>query len=478
MKIKLFSAFMIMALVLGFGFSGASADAYNTAFTTAITYQNVGDAPTTQLKVAFYDSPSDTTPTEITRPNLNPGASDSLYIGGLDQTVVGNGFQGAAVMTADQPLLATLVQLAQPSATTPVKNRPLSNGFSEGAPQALIATVLKNTFGVNSIFSVQNVGTSATTATARFYNLSATQVHSIAQALEPGAAFYVDAGTIAQLGASFNGSVVVETTGGTGSIVATSMELGVGSNVARAFEGVGTGATTFYMPSALSNFTTAYGVQDTAYAVQNTSTTNNANVTVTYSNGLTQQATIGPGAKATFVTDQTTGMPDNFIGAATITSNQPVIAIGKAYDNVSGLTTAFLGASSGANKVALPYVRWATDANWGSSSTNVLTQRVFIAIQNIGGAPLAAGSVIVEYYDFNGTLRGTHTLGAIPVGGKVNSNATNAGLTEFGFYGGKFGGGAIVKGPAGSQLAVVARVATLISPTVLVGEDYNGMPAP
>jgi len=293
-------------------------------------------------------------------------------------------------------------------------------------------------------------------------------VYNFSENVQPGAAYYVDAGTLSGLGTSFNGSAVVETTGG--SIVGGAMELSTTGSGASAFEGVGAGATKIYMPSALCN---AYGA-NTAFAVQNTSLSTPTNVTVTYSNGATDQQTIAPGAKKSFVACNASGMSAGFSGSAVVDSTAtPVIAIGKAYG--SGLSTAFVGVSLGANQIALPYVRWATDANWANGSQ----QRVFLTIQNIGSSNLAAGDVTVRYINKDGVQEGTtHSLPAIAVGAKANSNASNAGLSEFGINGGSYGGGAIISAPAGAELAVVARVSTQIAAGQFASEDYNGMPLP
>lgn len=461
---KILSLIVVLVVLMGFNPLHANAQAYTTIFTTAITYQNVGTGPAT-VTVSFYASPTTITPVTVTRPSLPQGASTSLHLGSL--TTIPAGFRGSAVMQSDQPLLATMVQL--PQGTSPgTRNRPLSNGFSEGTNTVLIATVLKNTFDTNTIFSVQNIDGSARTLTFKFYNTSAVKVHEFSALVQPGAAYYVDAGQLAGLGASFNGSAVIESAG---NIVGGAMELSTNGSGASAFEGVGAGARTVYMPSALCN---AFGA-NTAFAVQNTSLTTPTSVTVTYSNGRTETKTIGAGAKQSFVACSAPGMPAGFSGSAKIESTATdIIAIGKAYG--SGLSTAFVGASTGASKIALPYVRWANNTNWANGSQ----QRVFLTIQNIGTTDLAAGTVTVRYIDKNGAQVGsTHTLGAIPAGGKLNSNATNAGLTEFGVYpDGSFGGGAIVTGPAGSQLAVVARVSTQIAPNTFASEDYSGMPAP
>lgn len=463
-KLQLLSVTVILLALVSVTPSAVNAQAYDVPFTTSVTYQNVG-TDTAHIVAYFYESPSDTTPIEISRPDLVQNASTSLYIGGLSE--VSDGFRGSAVLQSDQPLLATMVQLPMDPAGN-VKNRPIHNGFSEGAPTALIATVLKNYYDTSSTFSIQNAGNSSADLTFHLYDTSATEVYSTTQTVEPGAASVFDAEQESGLGTSFNGSAIVESSGA--DIVGGVMELStnVGGTACSAFEAVATGAQKYYMPSALCD---AWG-SNTSYAVQNTSLTGSTVVTVTYSNGATESKTIGPGAKQSFIACDASGMGANFSGSATIeSSSTDVIAIGKAYG--SGLSTAFVGASSGASKLALPYVRWGTDSDFAAGSQ----QRVFLTIQNVGDTNLSAGDVTVKYIKYDGVQEGsTHSLPAIPSGAKVNSSASDAGLSSFGIYDGTYGGGAIVEGPSGSELAVVARVSTQISAGTYASEDYNGMP--
>jgi len=474
MKVKLFTLFVVLALAFaGFAPSNVQAQAYSTTFTTSITYQNVGTAATTTLQVLFYATPSTTIPIPIDRPNLGAGESTSLYIGGLSE--IASGFQGSAVMVSDQPLLATLVQIPQGSTTVFV--RPLSNGFSDGAATALIATVLKNTFGSNTIFSIQNIDSQLNNVNIKFYNTSAALVHEINQAIEAGASYYVDANNVSELGTSFNGSVVAtaeRADTSAGKIIGSAMELDITGTGAKAFESVATGATTVYMPSALCNFS---GGQNTSYAVQNTSLTTATDVTVTFNpGGLTVTKNIGPGAKASFPACDT--VTAGFLGSATVTSaTTPVIAVGKAYG--AGLSTAFLGAPNGVANLALPYVRWAPGAYYNDGSR----QRTYIAIQNVGSAAIPAGSIVLTYTDSFGHT-GTHTYASdLAVGAKFNSNASNAGLSWFGMAeppASGFGGGVIINCTApGCQLIAIARVATYIPATSsTAAEDYNAMATP
>jgi hypothetical protein len=438
--------------------------AYTASFSTSITYQNVG-ANAATIVIVYYNTDG----SQVTFPagTLNAGASSSVFAGNV--TNLAAGFQGAAILSSNEPVVATLVQVGQ-GAGAP-KNRPLSNGFSAGSSKVLIATALKDAFGVSTKFSVQNASAGASDFVVKFFSTtSSTPVHTVnLNGVPAGAARYVDVGATAALPAGFSGSATVESfvagsTTNTSEIVASALELGTSGPYSAAFEGVAAGSGKVYMPSALCN---AFGGYNSAYAVQNTGTAA-ATVNVQYANGATQSATIQPGAKASFQTCAATGMPQGYSGSAVIDAGSgTIVAIGK----VSGLgvTTAFVGANTGAAKLACPYVRWSDTQYPGAR------QRVFLAIQNIGSA--AAGPVTVKYIDKNGAQVGnTITFATIAAAGKANSNAKEAGAAaaEFGAYpDGTFGGGAIIEGPTGAQLVAIARVQTADSATVGVGEDYN-----
>jgi hypothetical protein len=467
-RARLVILFVIVAALTLATTSAFAQSAYSSAFTTSITYQNVGSG-TANIMFQFY-AENNGTAIPIQR-TLAQGAGSSLFVGSLGE--INPGFNGSVVMSSDQPVVATMVQI---SSNAGVKNRPLSNGFSSGAAEVLLATVLKNTFSTTSKFAVQNVSSGSVDLTIKFYNAdnpAAPPIQITHANLPAGASKYFDAGQIAQLPASFNGSAVITAVqSGTSTpapIAATVLELQTNGPAASSFEGVTGGANTVYMPSALCN---AFGATS-AYAVQNTSSSNAANVTVSYSNGQSESAPIAAGAKKSFI--GCTVNPAGFSGSATITSTgAPIVVIGKVFG--SGNSTAFVGATSGASTLALPYVRF-TEAQWESGQR----QRAYIAIQNVG-APLAAGTVVVKYLDRLGNQVGTHTLDAIATGAKVNTHARHPGvvgnaaqLAEFGYADGQFGGSVIVQGPGGSQLVAVVRIQSAFGSGV-VGEDYNGIP--
>lgn len=474
---KLFLTLSILALAIAglTSWQTAYASAYTAAFTTSITYQNVGTSAA-NIVFSFYNENSGTEITYSPAP-LAQGAGGSVFVGNLNQ--ISAGFSGSAVMSSDQPVVATLVQI---SSDTAVKNRPLSNGFSSGSSSVLLASVLKNRFNTTSRFSIQNAHSTPVDVTIEIFNAdnpTAPPITVTHDDLPVGAAKYFDMGTLAQVTSStFNGSAVVTgveaNTSTPANIVGTAMELSTTGSAVSAFEGIPAGANTVYMPSALCQ---AFGATS-FYAIQNTSSSSTASVTVTYSDNKTETASIAPGAKASINTCST--QTPGYSGSATITSTGgPIIVIGKV--SGSGISSAFLGATSGAERLSLPYVRFTSNASFNSGSR----QRAFIAIQNVG-APLSAGDVVLSYVDRNGKLIATHTLGAMATGAKLNSNpsdpnlvlaagATQAELDEFGYLGG-FGAGTIIQGPSGSELVAVVRVVSKDG-AATVGEDYNGIPS-
>ncbi len=471
LKVFLVASFLML---LTMGLASAQNPAYGTSFITSVTFQNV----TTENKAAnvifYFYAEGSGTPVEVPV-TLPANAGSSLYIGGLAQ--LPSNFSGSAVLSSDQPIVATLVQIPQ---STTVKNRPLSNGFSTTASQATIATVLKNRFNTSTKFSVQNADTGAVDITVTFYNaddVNAAPVVVNSSNVPAGSSKSYDAGTIGQLPSPFNGSAIVSAVkAGTttpANIVSSALELSTNGNAATAFEGVSAGAQTVFMPSALCQRFNA----TTFYAVTNTSQTDPTSITVTYDNGKTETKDIGAGKKASVNTCDVND--PGYSGSATITSTATdIVVLGKA--SGGALLTAFLGESAGSTKLALPYVRWTADGTFNNQSR----QRGFIAIQNVGNSD--ATNLTVKYLNKNGVVVGTHSLGTLASKAKTNSTALNAcasspctdnNLLEFGYpegNGGGFGGSVIVES-TGSPVVAVVRIAS-VTDAGQVAEDYNGIP--
>lgn len=478
--------------------SSAKAAAYGANFQVSITYQNVG-AASTSTQFDFYPE-ANGAPVTFVGPTLAKDASGSLLVGSVSG--VAAGFKGSAVLSANQPVVATIVQLAD-QATTGISNRLLSNGFTpaDAANRQLVPTVLKNTFGATTYFSAQNVESFPINIRVEFFRVGeGTAAYTATQNnLPANAAKYFDAGQITQLGDTFNGSAVVTATPTDGSsavarTVVTINELHTAANSVpnggKSFEGTAKPSANIFMASAqCAAFASARfpGGQNSNYAVQNTSATEDIEFVVDFKSSRTggqsvtsRTYTVVRNGKQSVRTCDTMAAGD--YGSATIRVTKgsgALVAIGKVDGN--GNTTAFLGQSTGASRLATPYVRWAKQQYYDSGQR----YRSNLAIQNVGQA--GATNVRVRYVDRAGTTLGTHQIGNVAAGAKVSSNPSLApgaldACGRFGEYGGgqngdpclgnQFGGGAIIESDSGSLIAVVRVELSGPNPA---GEDYSAL---
>jgi hypothetical protein len=447
--------------------------AYDLAFATSVVYQNLSTSSPANLSFEFFEQATDTTPT-ISPAQVPKSAGGSLVVGTVPQLI--DGSRSSVVLRSDQPLAVTLVSF--PLWKNFNKSRLITNSMVTENNTSWIPSILKNTYNTNTILSIQNVDTIAATASIHFFdqfftNQSPVYTENVFN-IQPGAVHYIDVGTIDALGSSFNGYARVY-----GKFVVTAMEFSLTANDAQAFESIGTPSNTFYMPSAMCNLN--YQNQSTSYAVLNTSSTFGTMVTVRYYkydpiNDILVEVGfnsvyVAKGSKASFPTCASGVVGDEFIGSAKIeSSTTPIVAIQIVYDDLD-LSAATPGFRSGSSKLALPYVRWVGDAEFKAGK-----QRTYIAVQNLGGF-IPAGQVRVTYYDKYGNTT-TYSLGKLYQFQKLSTTAADAGFTSFGYYIDGIGGSAIVQGPAGSQLAVVARVESYTQDYYSAAEDYNGIPIP
>jgi hypothetical protein len=479
-KSKLFSALMIAALLLAVSAPGiALAGAYESTWASTIAYQNIGSATAT-VYVAFYENAGDTSPDTYSVGTIAKDASEVIIVGSL---VTGT-FRGSAVLSADQPMAAVIMQTA--GDTTTVRVRPLSNGFTAGTLETVIPTVFKlATAGTQ--FSIQNVGPGQATVNIKFQNADGSVQYSFSQVIEAGAGHFVDVKAISDvnLPASWQGSVAITRTAGTGMVVSSALELNTNSATysykGNAFEGIGAGALTLYMPTAQCKTGSGASLTNSSFAIYNPNgSTANITVTFTWNDSTTTVKTISLGTNGKTAVggcDRDAGAePTGKNGSGIIQSTNAVsfMAIGKLFNTF--FNTAYNGIPVGYAKISLPFMRYASTAYFDTGNY----QRTFISIQNISGFALLAGQVTVKYIDRDGTVLATYPMPAMIDGQKRGTNPTDAGLTEFGYYNSytESGGGAIVEcSVANCKLAVTARVQTKYS-TGQQAEDYVGLPYP
>jgi len=426
--------------------------ATNQAWTSSITYYTPSATGGT-LQVDYYAASG--TKYSATPITLQPHKAGTLLISSVTTTPsLPASLAGAAVLSSDVPVVATYVQFS--STETAGYGRLLYTAFKpeDAAPTFYIPTVLYQAAGSTSTIGVQNIETSAITATLKFYAVGATTPTATKDITLQGQSSYIfKPSDITGLNPGFNGSLVVNAGG---KVVAASEETDNAGRGAYAFEGAAQGANTIYMPSMLCK--TGAEQQISYYAIQNASPIA-ASVVMTYYNtsgavvGTMPATNIAAGGKLSANPCTNGGVAAGTSGSAVIQSTGgAVIAIGKVKAN-NGMATAFNGQAQGSLKLAAPYVRWAA-----SSSADF---RAFVAVMNVGSAP--ATNITATYYDGNGTAVATATLATsgTPLNPFIKTNTTplaagalNPTYGDFGFH----PGGGAIEFSSDQPIVVVARL--------------------
>jgi hypothetical protein len=227
----------------------------------------------------------------------------------------------------------------------------------------------------DSGIQVQNQGTDTAAIVVTYYNQDgsvADSVNATITVTEGSRTFF----PLDNLADGFSGSAVISSDQ---PVVAISNMLLTESGGGQwafggaSYGGFSAGATTVSLPLIMrenSGFSTWFNVQNTGAS--------DATVNITYSNGATEPArTIAAGAAYTYDQSANTDLPSGFVGSATITSDQPVVATVVEL----GLTTVFAynGFTGASANVAMPlvnannsgYITGIQIQNSGSSSTEV-----------------------------------------------------------------------------------------------------------
>ncbi|MGE5375660.1 MAG: hypothetical protein ACM3XO_11445 [Bacteroidota bacterium] len=173
----------------------------------------------------------------------------------------------------------------------------------------------------------------------------------------------------------------------------------IGAEVA-SYDGFATGSLTSYVPML---FKKAYGTYDSALYVQNVHASNTANITIKYynSNGgldCTRNDIIAPlSSKGYWVPTETctTGsLPNGWVGGAVVTSDQPIVAVGRPHVGAEVMTYNGFGGGS-----LTSYIPMLFKGAFGGSYNSAFY------IQNVNASNPA--TITIKYYDSEGVLKCT-----------------------------------------------------------------------
>lgn len=348
--------------------------------TTGVQVQNL-DAAATDVNIRAVDK------TGATVNNNGNGFSDQIPANSsktyfpLDQLGVTAGFDGSLVVSSTK-LVAAIANLLAKS-TTGVNTGASYAGVSDAATPLTLPLIMKNN-GANkfdTVFNVQNAGTTDTTVTVTYTpsdattgNTGCTQTATI----KPNAAATFDQGKDTNYTgcAQANGLL-----GDDGKFVGSAKVTSTGPLVAAALEssrltlfaytGFAQGTTNPVMPLVNANNNgNITGIQIANLGGQDT------NVTVAYTKGsagtdCTETQTVKANSSATFAlaafANNTLGAAENcadgvlFVGSARVSVNttaQPLVAIANQLNNPKGFGAAYssFDAANATDKVSLPLI--------------------------------------------------------------------------------------------------------------------------
>ena len=387
------------------GFSSGSLTAYvpmlfktafGGAYNAALYVQNVHAINTASVTIKFYDSSGALNCTKAD--TIAPLSSKGYWLPGVacDSGSLPTGWAGGVVVTSNQPIVA----VGRPHVGSEVMTY---DGFASGSLTSYIPMLFKGAFGgsYNAAFYIQNThNTNTASITIKYYDsngvLNCTKADTIAALASKG--YWVPGATCdsGSLPAAWVGGVVVTSNQ---PIVAVGRPH-IGSQVTT-YNGFPAGSLSSYVPML---FKGAFGSYDSAFYVQNVHDTNTANVTIQYydSNGnlnCTKADTIAPLASKGYwvpsATCDTGSLPAGWVGGVVVTSDQPIVAVGRPHLGVQ--VTTYNGFTSGSLSSSLPMLFKA--AFGGSYNAAFYLQNT----QN------SAAAVTIKFYDTNGNLSCTRT---------------------------------------------------------------------
>jgi hypothetical protein len=372
---KIYAA-MAMVLILALIPLGI---AQAVTYTSGFQIQNL-TSTTANISIVFYDQAG---VAQATVPDTISGDSSKTY---FPLSAVSVGFNGSVVVSSDQNVAAIANVLGDGG------NMGASyGGFSSGATTVNLPLVMKENYGINTWFNVQNAGSSAATVNVTYAGSPAPSGGCPDSAsVEPGAAATFDQSTDSCLASGFVGAATLTSSE---PIVATVMQVSAESLLA--YTGFTTASTAPQMPLILSGYYNA----GTGIQIQNTGgTATDVTISYTPSSGFpgaacTETKSISPGASTTFAfpsmpvscyTDGGSAGSDAFVGSGKVTGNttsQDLVAIVNqiTFGDANQAAYNAVDPATATNKVSLPLIMdrnygiftGISIANVGSSATDI-----------------------------------------------------------------------------------------------------------
>jgi len=284
------------------------------------TWFNVQNAGSSAASVTVQYVPGSDGNSHSETATIEPGAAKTFNQRDVSQ--LGAKFVGSAVVTSNQPIVATVMQVGES-----FKNMLGYNGFTGGSNAVSLPLIMANNGGYYTGFQVQNVGTAATDVTVTYGPGGPGSTFSPANetaSLDPGKSttFLQNGGQWA--GQTYVGSATI-TTSGQPVVAIVNQVKQTGVAVGTAYNGFNPDNATSKVsaPLIMANNSNYY----TGIQVMNVGTSA-TNITVDYGPNTAggyappdETGSLAPGASKTFIQASGAWAGNKYVGSATVTAS-------------------------------------------------------------------------------------------------------------------------------------------------------------
>jgi hypothetical protein len=283
------------------------------------------------------------------------------------------------------------------------------DGFSAGAHTAYVPMLFKNAFAngaYDSAFYIQNVDSALATISIKYYDSVGDLTCTAPDTIEPLASkgYWLPGLSAACLPDGWVGGVVVTSDK---NIVANGRPHIAGEVMT--YDGFSSGSLTSYLPMLFKNVF-ANGAYDSAFYIQNVHASNTANLTIDFYDSAgtlscTKVDTVAPLASKGYWVPSEDCLPDGWVGGVVVTSDQPIITVGRPH--IGSQITTYNGFSGGS---LASYIPMLFKNAFGGSYNSAFY------VQNVDASNTA--DLIIKYYDSTGILSCTINDSIAPLASK------------------------------------------------------------
>lgn len=312
-------------------------NAFGGFYKSAFYVQNVDLTFTANISIEFYDQNGISRC--ILTESIQPLASKGWWMG--DVSCLPDSWVGSAVIRADRNVVA----IGRPHSGNEIMTY---NGFPSGNLTSYLPMLFKNAFSggaYKSAFYLQNVDDwNAANITVKYYNEAGVLNCTQTDVLAPMASVGYWLPSVGCLPEGWVGGVEVISDR---PIVAVGRPH-IGTQITT-YDGFTAGTASSFVPMLFKNAFTG-GSYKSAFYIQNVNSTTTANITIKYYNsagslGCSVTDTIPPMASKGYWLPGIGCLLDGWVGGVVITSDQPIVTVGRPH--ISAQITTYAGFSAG-----------------------------------------------------------------------------------------------------------------------------------